>query len=61
MHSLKHLENIIGTPASVCWGERGSSVEEEEKKRGSVRGDVTLTPPYATPGLRKAAIIIPIT
>lgn len=40
---------------------RGSSVEEEEKKRGSVRGDVTLTPPYATPGLRKAAIIIPIT
>lgn len=32
MHSLRHLENIIGTPASVCWGERGSSVEEEEKK-----------------------------
>jgi len=31
---------------------------EEEERRGSVRGSLTLHPP--TPGLRKAAIIIPV-
>lgn len=52
----RHLENITGTPASMCWGREGKCWGRE----GRWREVTPHSPRKSAPGLRKAAIIIPV-